>query len=276
VGPLGPDVRTGIIRRELTGIIAPEEMLPTSRLGEQDFLSLSLAVQASFVTFADTAGGNNPTKVSYTLVGLFSVRKVVIDMESDSLGLLPTLFTYHDAIEAGVSKRRLYAMRDAGQIEQVARGIFMRSDSDELVDLDLAEIAIRAPDATLCLSTALVRHDLTDANPAAIDVAVPSGSHRPVVSPPVKWHRFDTETFTIGRNSLPIYAEHNIGIYSAERCIVDAFRLRWSEGDDLAYIALRRWLSRRGSQPAALYEMARNFPKALPAILKAVQTLTYE
>jgi hypothetical protein len=200
----------------------------------------------------------------------------VIDMSNGALELLPALFTYHEALEAGVSKRRLYAMRGAGQIEQVARGIFVRSDSDELVDLDLAEIAIRAPNATLCLSSALVRHDLTDANPAAIDVAVPAGSHRPAVSPPVRWHRFDAGTFAIGRNSLPIYGERSIGIYNAERCITDAFRLAWSEGDDLAYIALRRWLGRRGSKPAALYEMARNFPKALPAILKAVQTLTYE
>jgi hypothetical protein len=201
---------------------------------------------------------------------------MVVDMTNSGLDLLPALFTFHEAIEAGVPKRDLYAMRSAGQIEQVARGIFIRSDSDELIDLDLAEIAIRAPNATLCLTSALVRHDLTDANPMAIDVAIPAGSHRPVVSPPVKWHRFSADTFAIGRNSLPIYGERRIGIYSAERCIVDAFRLIWSEGDDLAYIALRRWLGRQGSKPAALYEIARNFPQALPTIVKAVQTFTYE
>jgi hypothetical protein len=201
---------------------------------------------------------------------------VVVDMTNSDLDLLPALFTYHEAIEAGIPKRHLYAMRSTGQIEQVARGIFMRSDGDELIDLDLAEIAIRAPSATLCLSSALVRHDLTDANPMAIDIAIPAGSHRPAVSSPVKWHRFSADTFAIGRNLLPIYGQRKIGIYSAERCIVDAFRLSWSEGDDLAYIALRRWLGRRGSKPAALYEIARNFPQALPAILKAVQTLTYE
>jgi Transcriptional regulator, AbiEi antitoxin len=201
---------------------------------------------------------------------------MVVDMANDDLDLLPALFTYREAIGAGVSKRRLYAMRDAGRIEQVARGIFLRSDSDELVDLDLAEITIRAPDATLCLSSALIRHDLTDDNPVAIDVAIPAGSNRPVVVPPVKWHMFDTETFPIGRNLLPVYGDRNIGIYSEERCIVDAFRLAWSEGDDLAYIALRRWLVRETSKPATLYEIARSFPKVLPAILRAVQTLTYE
>lgn len=197
-------------------------------------------------------------------------------MTNSDLDLLPALFTYHEAIEAGISKRHLYAMRSTGQVEQVARGIFVRSASDEMIDLDLAEIAIRAPNATLCLSSALVLHDLTDANPMAIDVAIPVGSHRPVVLPPVKWHRFAADTFAIGRNSLPIHDGRKIGIYSAERSIVDAFRLTWSEGEELAYSALRRWLGRQGSKPAALYEIARNFPKALPAILKAVQTLTYE
>jgi hypothetical protein len=197
-------------------------------------------------------------------------------MANDDLGMLPALFTHGEAIDAGLSKRRLYAMRDDGLIEVVARGIFKRTDTDELVDLDLAEVAIRAPDATLCLTTALVRHDLTDENPVAINVAIPAGSHRPIVVPPVKWHRFDGNTFYIGRNLLPVYSHRSIGIYNAERCIVDAFRLAWSEGDDLAYIALRRWLRRRDSKPAALYEMARNFPKTLPVILRAVQTLNYE
>jgi predicted transcriptional regulator of viral defense system len=190
--------------------------------------------------------------------------------------MLPALFTYRDAVEAGLSKRRLYALRDAGLIEAVARGIFTRAHTDEPFDLDLAELALRAPAATLCLTSALVRHGLTDQNPAALDIAIPVGSHRPEMGIPVKWHRFDRKTFNIGRNLLPISPGTNIGIYGAERCIVDAFRLSWAEGDDLAYIALRRWLRRRDSKPASLYEIARNFPNSLPKILKAVQTLSYE
>ena len=38
-----------------------------------------------------------------------------------------------------------------------------------------------------------------------------------------------------------------LGVYSAERSIIDAFRLRHQEGEELAIEALRRWL-RRGSQ----------------------------
>jgi predicted transcriptional regulator of viral defense system len=198
-------------------------------------------------------------------------------MLDSGLELLPSLFTYQEALKAGVSKRRLYALRDADVIEPVGRGIFLRADAEDLVDTDLAEIAIRAPSATLCLASALVRHDLTDENPTAVDVALPDGSHRPVVVSPVAWHRFDPETFYVGRETLPVAGTgRHIGIYNAERCIVDAFRLRGHEGNDLAYIALRRWLGRRGSSQGALYEMARSFRQSLPAITTALQTLTYE
>lgn len=39
------------------------------------------------------------------------------------------------------------------------------------------------------------------------------------------------------------------GLYDAERCILDAFRLRHLEGEEMAFKALRRWL---GSLRAAL------------------------
>ena len=125
-------------------------------------------------------------------------------MASDDPGRLPALFTYREAIEAGLSKRRLYALRDAGLIESVARGIFRRTDSGQSFDLDLGEIAMRLPSATLCLTSALVRHDLTDQNPVAVHLAIPAGSHRPAFEFPVKLHIFARKTFDIGRNTLPV------------------------------------------------------------------------
>lgn len=191
-------------------------------------------------------------------------------------GHLPAIFTYRKALTAGLTKFRFYALRDAGAIETVARGLYRRADSDEMFDLDLVEIARRARHATLCLTSALARHDLTDAIPCTIDVALPSGSYRPAVIPPVSWHLFDRSTFDIGRETMPLGVGHHIGIFTAERCIIDAFRLRHREGEDLAYIALRRWLRRRGSSPAALCRMARHFPQATAAVTRAVTIFLYE
>lgn len=196
--------------------------------------------------------------------------------QSDDLDRLPATFAYSEAMAAGLTKHRLYELRFHGEIKPIARGLYRKAEAPESVDLDLIEIAKRAPRATLCLTTALVRHDLTDANPAMIDVAIPERTHRPVVTPPVSWHRFEESTFDVGRETQQLDSDIAIGIYGPMRCIIDAFRLSYREGDDLAHIALRRWLRRRGSSPSALIAMTESFPTAVPAITRALEIVQHE
>lgn len=133
---------------------------------------------------------------------------------------------------------------------------------------------LRAPDATLCLLSALSHHDLTDAIPTAIDVALPRSTRQPRVRAPVRWHRFHEPTFRLGRETITVDDGLALGVYSATRSIVDAFRLRHQEGEDIAIGALRRWLQRPGTQPADLLTIAAHFPKAEPSILHALRILT--
>jgi hypothetical protein len=186
---------------------------------------------------------------------------------------LPGTFTYRQARDAGLSSRELYRLRDAGQFEQIAHGLFHRVDVMWTADIDLVEISIRAADATLCLTSALLRHGLTDEIPANIDVALPRGRWRPTTATPVTWHSFDPATFDLGRETLDLGDERVMGIYSPERCIVDAFRLRYREGPELAIIATKTWLRVPGHHPAALLEMARHFPKAFPALRSTLETI---
>lgn len=144
---------------------------------------------------------------------------------------------------------------------------------DDLVDLDLVEVAHRTPDGTLCLVSALAHHGLTDQIPCAIDIAIPRGRRPRKLGAPVVWHHFARNTFDLGRNTLPLGAGKRIGNYDAERSIVDSFRLRHSEGSDLAVEALRAWLRRPDSRPAALLHMARAFPPAYPALRSALEVL---
>ncbi|MBR7824702.1 type IV toxin-antitoxin system AbiEi family antitoxin domain-containing protein [Actinospica sp. MGRD01-02] len=186
---------------------------------------------------------------------------------------LPETFTYTDARTAGISKRRLYKLRDDGQIEQLGHGLFQRSNRGHDADIDLIEIAIRAPKATLCLTTALARHGLTDEIPAGIDIALPRGQWRPATRAPAIWHSFTPATFDLGRETLELTKELSIGLYSPERSIIDAFRLRHREGSDLAIGALKRWLRLPGSQPATLLGLAADFPRTRPALRTALETL---
>lgn len=186
---------------------------------------------------------------------------------------LPSVFSFRMATEAGVAKSTLYRLRDEGFIEVIGRGRFRIAGADLPVDLEFHEIAQRAPQATICLASALSSHDLTDQIPAAIDIAIPRGRRHPVTEAPVAWHSFDPDTFTIGRTELQLDEKTAIGLYGPERSIIDAFRLRHLEGHELAVEALKRWLRRPGASPAVLLAMARHFPKARPALQTALEIL---
>ena len=188
------------------------------------------------------------------------------------LDSLPTSFAHSLAREHGLSERRLRGLLASGELERLGHGLYRKADAPP-ADLDRVEIALRAPAATLCLATALSHHDLTDIIPAEIDVALPRSRRQPRVRAPVRWRRFHEDTFNLGREKMPADEGLFIGVYSAERSIVDAFRLRHQDGDDLAIEALRRWLARSGARPARLLAMAKHFPKAEPSLLNALRIL---
>src|SRR5215469_5127966 len=85
------------------------------------------------------------------------------------------------AIRLGIHPRTLYALRDAGEIEQVGRGIYRLSTAPPLSSPDLVPIAIRIPRAVVCLISALAHHGLTIHVPHAVDVALPSHAQVPKV-----------------------------------------------------------------------------------------------
>jgi predicted transcriptional regulator of viral defense system len=138
----------------------------------------------------------------------------------------------------------------------------------------LSQIALRKPQATLALTSALDRHDLTAEIPALIDIALPLGS-RPVKTAftTIRWHSFDDATFTIGRTTIELTEGIQIGSYTLERTNIDCFRTRHLTGPDAANDALKRWLRQPGSHPSSLLTMAKHFPQAYPVIRNTLQIL---
>lgn len=189
-----------------------------------------------------------------------------------ALAELPDTFTFAQALAVGMTKHALYRLRDTGTIQVLARGIYRRHDG-ELADHGLIAIATAAPKATVCLSTALARHGLSDDIPAAPDIALPRGARTPAIYAPARWHHFAADTFHLGRDMLAVDSATSIGIYSAERSIIDAFRVRGREGHELGHEALRRWLRRRGSHPAELLELARHWPRTVAPLRTALDVL---
>lgn len=185
------------------------------------------------------------------------------------LTTLPETFRYSEALDH-ISERQLRRLIDDGSVIALARGLYRKSDW--IGDEDLTEITAKAPQATLCLRSALARHELIDDIPAEIDIAIPRGSWTPQTTAPVRWRHFDPDTFDLGRDRLDIDGGRSIGIYSAERSVIDAYRMRHLEGADLAHEALKRWL-RRGGQPSQLLAMARSFPRTQSALRETLEIL---
>ena len=183
---------------------------------------------------------------------------------------LPAVFTYSGARAAGLSAERLYSYRDQGLIEQIGRGLYRWADAPA-IDQNLLEIAYRVPQGILCLVTALARHGLTDRIPDRIDLAIPRGSRIPALQSPVNVHVFAKDTFALGRQEVGLGDGFRIGLYSAERCLIDLIRLRHREGPDVAWEALRRWLRRKGAKPATLIEMAKSLHGAERAVRNALE-----
>ncbi|MDQ1535672.1 MAG: hypothetical protein QOE58_65 [Actinomycetota bacterium] len=113
-----------------------------------------------------------------------------------------------------------------------------------------------------------------DAIPATTDLALPRGHRRPVAHG-VTWHLFDVGTFEVGRSEILIDGtDYPVGLCSAPRSIVDAFRLRSFEGYEIAIEALRAWLGRRGSHPGELMAIATQLPRAAGPVRTALEYLS--
>ncbi|AYY15115.1 hypothetical protein EF847_00145 [Actinobacteria bacterium YIM 96077] len=181
----------------------------------------------------------------------------------------PDTFRYSEGKQR-IGERQLRNLIARGHVTTLARGLYRKSDWHG--DEDLIEIAAKSSRATICLRSALARHDLIDDIPAAIDIAVPRGAWTPKTTVAVRWHHFDLATFDIGREALTIDSGRGIGLYSAERSIVDVFRMRHLEGADLMNEALKRWL-RKGGQPSTLLRIAKAFPRAVTPLRQTLEIL---
>ena len=83
------------------------------------------------------------------------------------------------AIRLGVHPRTLYALRDAGELEQVGRGLYRLASAPQLTSPDVIPISMRVPRAVVCLISALAQHGLTTQVPHSVDIALPSHSQIP-------------------------------------------------------------------------------------------------
>jgi predicted transcriptional regulator of viral defense system len=160
------------------------------------------------------------------------------------------------AIGAGVHPRTLYAMRDAGIIVSIGRGLYRLADAPPLSNPDLVVVAQQVPRGVVCLVSALAFHGLTTQIPHHVDIALAPGSRTPAIDhPPIRVFRFGGRSLTTGveRHTIDGVA---VRVFSPPKTIADCFKFRNRIGTDIAVESLRSYLRRRGSTADAVLRFA--------------------
>jgi len=176
-------------------------------------------------------------------------------------------FWLSQALDTGLTQRQIaHAVMD-GILLKLGAEIYLPESS--LRDPNLAELELRAPDATLCFLSALDYWGLTDYTPPYLDLAVPRDSCRPSVSFSAHWHTFDKNTFTVGRELVEIKGT-SVHIYSPERAIIDALKYRDLVGFEVGEDALKIWLTEHEGNPSSLLTLSTELPKTQQIIRQAL------
>ena len=103
------------------------------------------------------------------------------------------------AMRAGINPATLYALRDAGLVECLCRGLYRVSEAEIPEALDLLTVAARVPRAVICLISALDWHGLTTQIPHEVYVALERGARTPKLDhPPLKVFRVSEPCFSSG------------------------------------------------------------------------------
>jgi predicted transcriptional regulator of viral defense system len=182
---------------------------------------------------------------------------------SDAVARARAIFRAHggilrtaQALRAGIHPRTLYAMRDSGELERVSRGLYRLSEASPLGNPDLVAVAMKVPDAVVCLISALASHDLTTQIPHAVWIALPTGSWTPrLEQPPLEVCEFGGKTYSEGVETHELDGVP-VRIYSPEKTLADCFRFRSKVGLDTALEALRAYRERRKVNVGALMHFA--------------------
>jgi predicted transcriptional regulator of viral defense system len=162
-----------------------------------------------------------------------------------------------EALRLGIHPRTLYALRDAGVLERLSRGLYRLAELPPLSNPDLVTAALRVPKAVICLVSALATHELTTQIPHAVDVALPKGATRPALDyPPTRVFWFSGPAWREGVETHQI-DDVPVRIYGREKSIADSFKYRRKLGLDIALEALRLYRQGEGLDVGKLLRYAR-------------------
>ena len=162
-----------------------------------------------------------------------------------------------EAIERGISRYMLYSLRDKGVIEPISRGIYRLVDLPPISNPDLVAIALRYPNAVVCLVSALSFHGITTQIPHEVSLAIPRDTRSPSTGyPPLQVHQFTEEAYKAGIEVHKIDGA-KVQVYSPEKTLADCFKFRNKIGMDVVLEALKLYRIRMKFDSKKILQCAR-------------------
>jgi predicted transcriptional regulator of viral defense system len=157
----------------------------------------------------------------------------------------------------GIDRRALYALAEEGAVKRVGQGLYRSTDALLTPTYDDAEAAIAVPQGVICLTSALVHHDLTDEIPSKIHMAIEGKDWPPRIAwPPMRFFSFSGEAFHAGIEEIELDGMP-VKIYNKEKTLADCLKYRKKLPPGVPQQALRAYLRQRGIMVDHLLPYAR-------------------
>ncbi len=176
----------------------------------------------------------------------------------------------------GVDRKTLAEMLAAGLLVHETRGVYRLAELPALTNPDLTTVAIRAPQAVVCLISALAFHNLTTQIPSRVYLALLRGYKKVLIDyPPTDYVWLSEPAYSAGIEVHQIDGVP-VKIYCAEKTVADCFKFRNKIGTDIAVEALKDYLRRphfeiekliRYARDNHVYQLMRPYIQGLIALL---------
>lgn len=145
----------------------------------------------------------------------------------------------------GIPRHYLHLLHAEGEVERVARGLYVPTATEVTEHHTLAEAGARVPNGVVCLLSALRFHGLTTQLPFQVWMAIEEKAWLPRLShPPLRIVRFSGPAWTYGIERHVIEGVP-VRVYSPAKTVADCFKYRNKIGIDVAVEALRETLRHR-------------------------------
>lgn len=162
-----------------------------------------------------------------------------------------------EALRLGIHPRTLYALRDSGAFQQLSRGLYRLAGLPPLSHPDLVIVALKVPQAVICLVSALAFHGLTTQVPHAVDVALRPNSSKPTLDyPPLRTFWFSSPAWSEGVETHAL-DDTPMRVFNPAKSVADSFKYRRKLGLDVALQALKFYRQHRSFDVSELLRYAR-------------------